>query len=428
MSSSPTVGLRRIAQLNPPVDEFNSLPDEAEVTFAPLEVVWSDSRLDLSRTKPLGQVRNGYTRFRSGDVLVPKVTPTHQAGRSALAVDLPSGIGAGTTELHILRARPGLADPRWLKYAVLSKRYLEEGQAAFQGVAGLQRVPSDFVQEFRVADLPLDVQRRVADFLDDQVTRLDNIIAARREQAGLIDQMQMRLFLEVLTGSRVHGPRKPSGIPWLGSIPSDWQVSSVHSAYEVVLGKMLDEAKATGRHPTPYLRNTNVQWGRIDLSDVKQMDIEKGERPRFTVKAGDLLICEGGQPGRCAIWDGRVEVMGFQKALHRARSRGAASVEWLAAYLRVATSFDSLNEDSGQTTISHLTGEQLRSRKIPLPPKPAEARLLADLASEQDKLSQHQGDLSAETADLQELKRSLISAAVSGEFDVTSADGSGVRV
>src|SRR5258708_10717641 len=69
-----------------------------------------------------------------------------------------------------------------------------------------------------------------------------------------------------------------------------------------------------------YLRNTNVQWLRFKLDDdVKEMRFEDDEIEEFSLLPGDLLVCEGGEPGRCAIWDGRTSPMMFQNALHRVR-------------------------------------------------------------------------------------------------------------
>jgi type I restriction enzyme S subunit len=179
-----TVAMRHLVEINPPTPQMDWLSDTDRVTFAPLEVVWADRRLELSRTRPVGEVRSGYTRFLDGDVLVPKVTPTFQAGRSAIAGKLASGVGAGTTELHILRPKSGV-DARYVRYGALSSPFLQEGVTAFQGVAGLQRVPDEFVRNFRVVERPLYEQRRISDLLDDQITQIDNIISARGRQLRL---------------------------------------------------------------------------------------------------------------------------------------------------------------------------------------------------------------------------------------------------
>lgn len=110
------------------------------------------------------------------------------------------------------------------------------------------------------------------------------------------------------------------------SVPRGWTVKSLHQLTETALGKMLDRGKSRELIQVPYLRNVNVQWGRIDTSDLYTMELADNERERFRVRAGDLLVCEGGEVGRAAIWNGREEYLAYQKALHRVRSRGAVQV------------------------------------------------------------------------------------------------------
>jgi type I restriction enzyme S subunit len=416
-----TAQLRYMAEVNPATAGFSDLADETEVTFMPLEAVWADDRLDLSRTAKKADVSSGYARFQEGDVLCPKVTPTFQAGRTAHVPVVPLKWGAATTEVHVVRARPGKADPRFLKYRLLSKDFLDEGVANFQGVAGLQRVSADFVSALPMVPFTLEEQRRIADFLDDQVIRIDMVIRARQSQIALLQGYVQRACLDMVQGSQRPGPRRQSGIAWLGDIPGEWHVVSVGMAYEVLLGKMLDESTFRGEHSVPYLRNTNVQWDRIDLSNLKQMDIAPNERDRFTVRPGDLLICEGGQPGRCAVWDESPCDIGYQKALHRARPRSGNDVRWLQNVLRAAVTLDVFGGPTGQTTIGHLTGEQLREFKIPLPAVMEQMELIRGFESVRGLVVEMLNAVERSIAYLNEHKRSLITAAVTGVLDVVTA-------
>lgn len=180
-----TVRMRHLADVNPPVPEFDLLPATSELTFVPLEAVWPSNRLDLSRSRVKSEVATGYVRFREGDILVPKVTPTFQAARAALASKVPSRVGAASTEVHIVRPKPGV-DPRFVTYAFHTAPFLNEGVAAFQGVAGLQRVPDMFLRDFRVRAVSITQQQKLADFLDAQVARIDNVIALRGEQVAAL--------------------------------------------------------------------------------------------------------------------------------------------------------------------------------------------------------------------------------------------------
>lgn len=282
-------------------------------------------------------------------------------------------------------------------------------------------VSDSAVRDLRVPVLPLEQQRQIADFLDARVTRIDQIIAARKQEAVLLEESLVRASFDVVRGAG-HAARRDSGLPWLGTIPNGWPLLTVATEFQVDLGKMLDEKRQVGVSAIPYLRNTNVQWDRVEVSDLKQMDIDPAERERYCVRQGDLLICEGGQPGRSAVWFGELAPLGFQKALHRARSRGRTRPEWLLECLRVAAHLNVFAVENGQTTIGHLTNEQLRSLRLPFPDPSEQDRALHALHSRQIHVRRACAALQTGIDLLHEYKQSLITAAVTGELDVTTAD------
>ena len=114
---------------------------------------------------------------------------------------------------------------------------------------------------------------------------------------------------------------KDSGVEWLGEIPAGWEVAPVYARYEVALGKMLDAKRVTGQCSGPYLRNVDVQWDRVNTEGLPEMDFAPWERDRYSVRPGDLLVCEGGEVDRTAIWRGEIGECFYQKALHRVRPR-----------------------------------------------------------------------------------------------------------
>ncbi|WP_374279017.1 restriction endonuclease subunit S [Azonexus sp.] len=139
---------------------------------------------------------------------------------------------------------------------------------------------------------------------------------------------------------------------------------------------MLDAAKNRG-NLKPYLRNTNVQWWRFELDDIKEMRLAEDELAEFRLMNGDLLICEGGEPGRCAIWRSDVDEMYFQKALHRARPLGGCISEYLQIVLRQDAVSGALSTYFTGATIKHFPGDKLNSYAIPLPPVAEQRRIVA---------------------------------------------------
>lgn len=119
------IKLHHVAQINPSTPEFDRLLPTSEIPFVPLEAVWRTGVL-LSRRRPKSEVDFGYTRFREGDILVPKITPTFQADRSVIAEGLDSGVAAGTTELHVVRVGAEV-DVRYIRYLFSSRPFLHGG-------------------------------------------------------------------------------------------------------------------------------------------------------------------------------------------------------------------------------------------------------------------------------------------------------------
>lgn len=357
-------------------------------------------------------------RLEVGDTLLTKDSedPT-DIGVSAYVAETSDDLVCG---YHLAIARPrGGTHPRYLTWAARSRPVLDHFTNNSNGISryglstsGLMAAPIPFPS--------FEEQRRIADFLDGRVARIDRIIAARQRQIGCLRQVQAKWSFDAIRGGGL-SERKDSGAPWLGTIPKDWPMLSVVSQFQVDLGKMLDEKSQTGTYAVPYLRNTNVQWDVIDTSDLKSMDISPEEMSRFTVQRGDLLICEGGQPGRAAMWDGLESPLGYQKALHRARSRGRSLPEWLLECLRAGVDQEAIVSSSGQTTIAHLPNDQLRATKFPFPDPAVQRDQLARLKSLRTKSSEAISAIERQCLAMKEYKQSLITAAVTGEFDVTTA-------
>lgn len=165
---------------------------------------------------------------------------------------------------------------------------------------------------------------------------------------------------------------------WLDAVPAGWAIAPLYARYEVQLGKMLDTARFTGTSPRPYLRNTDVQWDSINVADLPLMDFDIRDRLKFSLRPGDLLVCEGGEIGRTAIWTGQLEECYFQKAIHRLRPRCSTECpRYLYYALRAAAEYGLFAADANPNTIPHLTAEKLRRHRFPFP-LAAEQRAIAD--------------------------------------------------
>jgi type I restriction enzyme S subunit len=162
------------------------------------------------------------------------------------------------------------------------------------------------------------------------------------------------------------------------TLPKGWVETELGQVAETKLGKMLDAAKNVGE-PVPYLRNVNVRWGAFDLSDLLEMRVTPEERDELSVRNGDLFLCEGGEPGRCAVWRGGKRDLVFQKAIHRVRPCDGVEPDFLARHIEHVASSGGLSHLFTGTTIKHLPQVALQRITLPLPPPAEQRRIVAKL-------------------------------------------------
>ena len=180
------------------------------------------------------------------------------------------------------------------------------------------------------------------------------------------------------------------------------------------LGKMLDKAKDQGK-PRRYLRNINVRWLGFDLSDVQEMRIAEDEVERYSIRKGDLVVCEGGEPGRCAIWCDE-ETVCFQKALHRVRFNEASDPRFYMYYLWMLAKSGMLAAYYTGTGIKHLTGESLKKLPVPVPPLAEQKRIVARIEELFSELDNGVETLKKTKQQLAVYRQSVLKAAFEGTW------------
>jgi len=193
----------------------------------------------------------------------------------------------------------------------------------------------------------------------------------------------------------------------LGELPADWPVQRFDSLFAVQQGKQVSKTNRIGENQRPFLRTKNVFWGKLDLSDLDEMHFTDAEEKRLTLHPGDLLVCEGGDIGRTAIWNDALPRCYYQNHLHRARLRdkGCADSQFALYWLWYAFEIGSVYFGRGNvTTIPNLSQSKLRELPLPVPPLPEQRKIAGVLGVVQQAIEQ-QERLLALTA---ELKKALL--------------------
>lgn len=406
----------------------NEAEDDVIASFASMSAISEmHSSAVASEDRPWGNIKKGYTHFANGDVVLAKITPCFENGKAAVMANLTNGVGAGTTELHVVRPIAGVIEPGYI-YAFLRSPYFKiVGEGHMTGTAGQKRLPTEYFATRPFPLPPLAEQKRIVAKVDELMALCDQLEAQQQERerhfpvlsrtchlrfakaptpanlnrifddTGTVSPADLRRTILTLAVKgklaaqypndepAVQGLRSCSvdverwGVPQDAErfdVPPSWTWLRFAGVGEQRLGKMLDAQKNRG-DAKPYLRNTNVQWMRFGLDDVKEMRVEGREEEELRLKHGDLLICEGGEPGRCAIWRDEVPEMYFQKALHRIRPCDAVLSEFLALNLQIDCQNGVLASYFTGATIKHLTGRSLSTYPIPIPPLAEQHRIVA---------------------------------------------------
>jgi len=411
-----SIRLRFPARVNPTTATFDRLGSDAAITFLPMESIWPDARLDLSNTRSIGEVERGYTRFQEGDVLLPKITPTFEGSRATIARGLLNGVGAGTTELHVLRPGPEL-DSRFLFYICHSHQFLHQGAGSMFGVAGQQRVPENFVADFRIPRFGLFEQRRIADRLDEETSLIDRTVAAKRRQVSLLNERKTSLILDAVTGISAG---RSLDREWL-AFDADWQAMRIKDLVASVQGgDWGSEAAADGGVLVIRGADFDRSGLRVDPSRVPIRSIEPNRLRKLALSEGDLVLEKSGggdeQPVGLAVWFDLPDVAVPTNFAARIRPSYRMEPRFLlfvfAAIYRTGLVTQFCNQTTG---IQNLDVDPLLAMPWAAPERTVQAAIAEQLDRQVAQLDRVVSIASRQIDRLTERRRALISRAIFGE-------------
>lgn len=420
--------LRFCVRINPTKAETRSLNGSTLVSFVPMEAVGEYGGLRLDQTKPIDEVATGYTFFQDGDVVIAKITPCFENGKGAIAEGLENGIGFGTTELHVLRPSVRL-ERRYLFYLTISHAFRNFGAAYMYGAGGQKRIPDDFIRDFRHPIPTLEEQRAIAAFLDRETARIDALLSKKERQIELLQEKRTALISHVVTkGLNPDVKMKSSGIEWLGEIPEHWKIVPLKFA---ILPR--GDAIKTGPFGSQLLSSEMVA-GSVKVynqRNVLDRDFLSGENYitedkyqeliAFTIFPGDILVTTRGTIGRCALFPANAQPGILHPCLMRIQANPQVV---LPDYLPMLIQDGGivllqLKLMSNATTIDVIYSESLKSVRLPLPSTQEQQKILTWINREVTKHDKLVATVCESIEKLREYRTALISAAVTGQIDVS---------
>jgi type I restriction enzyme S subunit len=345
---------------------------------------------------------------------------------------VPNDLGEANISQHVAIIRVSIAGLHSYLHRLVLSPYFQSFVISEQTGAGRGGLPKNRMDQIPVALPPLEEQKRIVAHVEELMALCDRLEAVRTERERRMERLtaashhhlnngadrdtlrkhthffighlprltirphQIKQLRQTILSLAVRGqlvPQDPNDEPVSEflkhmklkesdrrpfPLPTSWAWVSVGQIGESRLGKMLDKNKNKGT-PRHYLRNINVRWFDFDLSDVLEMRFEDNELEEFGLRRGDVLICEGGEPGRTAVWDEREKNIYFQKAIHRVRFSEGVDSRFFANAIRESADSGRLSTYFTGVGIKHFTGKGLASFIFPVAPLPEQHRIVAKI-------------------------------------------------
>ena len=360
--------LKRIARLNPSKSEVPLALRDGRAVFLPMERVGSDGRFDVSEVWPISDLWNGFTYFRRGDVIVAKITPCFENGKGACLENLPTALGFGSTEFHVIRPSKAIVSTYLYRVTTLSE-FRRLGADEMTGAAGQQRVPVEFIANFLIPLPPLPEQTAIVRFLDYMDRRIRRYIRAKQKLIKLLEEYKQALIHQAVTGSidvrtgQPYPAYKPSGVEWLGEVPEHWDVKKLKYLTRLTNG-IAFKPSDWGDHGVPIIRIQNLN-GSDDFNYTVRTDLPDA----LLIRPGDLLFAWSGNRGTSFgsfIWDR--DVSGYLNQ-HIFKLHGYSLARSYFAYLlRAVTRHVEQEQTHGIIGLVHVTKPMLGSVVVPVAP------------------------------------------------------------
>ena len=350
----PTAKLTDIAELNPTLGK--KLPAEELVSFVPMASLSAESAsVETTQDRPYAEVAKGFTPFLDGDVLVAKITPCFENGKIAQA-RLQRSHGFGSTEFHVVRARPGIAESRYLHHYLRLEEVRANGQRRMTGSGGQRRVPASFLADLAIPLPPLEEQRRIAAILD----QAETLRTQRRTALALLDSLTQSLFLDMFGDAETN--------------KMGFQISTLGSAIKLKSGNFLPASQMADKGQFPVYGGNGING---------KHDEFMFEEPKIVIgRVGAYCGCVHVTEPRSWVTDNALYIEAFDSALH-------------PEYLAFALSEAKLNQYASQSGQPLISGARIAAVKLLVPPLPLQQTFATRIAAIEALKTTHRRALAA---------------------------------
>ena len=266
----------------------------------------------------------------------------------------------GSVSLINIVLKPKNINPKYSEYLFKSYYFKEEFFRNGRGIHfDLWSTRYESMKQIFIPYPKIEEQEEIVSYLDKKINQIDVLIDQIERKIELFKEQRTSIINEVVTkGLNPDVEMKDSGVEWIGEIPSHWDILPLKYFGKVTLGKMLTSEDQGGYSLKPYLRSTNIQKERVDVSDVNEMWFSVSELEKLRLLKGDLLFNEGGDVGRTCIWLNELDECYIQNSVNRVRLE--KDNEWFFLYLSsLYHSVGHYDSIVNRVSFPHLTKEKL---------------------------------------------------------------------
>ena len=306
-----------------------------------------------------------------------------------------------------------IANPLFVLYYLLTYK----PQLVKESFGGTQPNVNQFkVATIRIAIPPLEEQGRIVSYLNDKTGKIDARVSLLSKKRDAYQRLKKALISRVVTkGLNPNAKFKPSGVDWIGEIPEGWKVKRIKEIGSLKLGKMLSEKPIPGYKLCKYLKSKNIGHLYLNMDSVEEMYFSEEEMNQLMLHKEDLLLSEGGEVGKTAIWNGELEECGIQNSVHKLTTFKGFSPKYYLYYSYMLSDNGYYKSIVNLVSIMHLTYEKLRRVVVLAPPLPEQQSIASYLDEKCSEIDANIANLEKQIEKYKELKRALISEVVTGK-------------
>lgn len=399
-----------VCEINPGKKELSELRDNTEVSFLPMAAVSVEGEILKQDKRKLKEVIKGFTYFRDEDVLVAKITPCFENGKRAIARNLLNGVGFGSTEFHVLRAKEKVI-PRWIFYAISKDDFRNIAISRMTGTAGQKRVPKKVLEEYEIPIPDKQEQEQISDTIETQFTRLDSAIKslkAIKDKLGVYRESVLKkafttgfsencnfklLQLDDIKGDGKHAIKRG---PFGSAIKKSFFVKSGYKVYE-----------------QKHAIYNDFSLGHYYINKEKFQELKA-----FEVKSGDLIISCSGTIGRIAVAPPKIEQGVINQALLKITLNNEVILTTYFIYLFQSRYLQyEVTKNTRGTAIKNISSvKDLKQIDFPVPSLEEQERIVGEIESRFSVIDKLEEVVDTSLLKAERLRRSILKAAFEGKL------------